>query len=149
MGWIWYVGHPWKSGEWRLSILIVGSIDSLRSQQTTTKHHLPSPFSRPSAVMSSPYDRSPTSQLTLRPPPDAIAACPRNEMPHITLWGPDSQENCSSDGHLTAMVHVLMSTIGSGEMDTPNILQSHTSTLISCLHVFTLLLWSVEYEIGC
>jgi hypothetical protein len=50
------------------------------------------------------------------------------------------QENYSDDGHMTTIMCAPMSTIGSGEMDTPNILQSHTSTLISCLHVFTLLL---------
>jgi hypothetical protein len=104
--------------------------------------------------MSSPYDRSLTSRLTLRRPPDAIVACPRNETPPATLRGPGSQENYSGDGHLTTMVCASMSTIGSGGMDTPNILQSHVSTMIINVFLFSRFsrcyfdLWNTKLDVN-
>ena len=63
-------------------------------------------------------------------PPGAIVACPRNETPPTTLRGPGSHEVCGEDGILTTVMRVPMNTIGSGEMDTPNILQSHVSSVL-------------------
>jgi hypothetical protein len=37
---------------------------------------------------------------------------------------------CGEDGVLTIMMRESMNTIGSGEMDTPNILQSHASSML-------------------
>jgi hypothetical protein len=63
-------------------------------------------------------------------PLGAIVACPRNETPPTTLRGPGSHEICREDGVLTTMMHGPMNTIGSGVMDTPNILQSHVSSIL-------------------
>ena len=63
-------------------------------------------------------------------PPGAIVACPRNETPPTTLHGAGSHEVCRGDGVLTTVMCELMNTIGSGETDIPNILQSHVSSVL-------------------
>jgi hypothetical protein len=101
--------------KWRLagSILIVVNFWLLRSQHTSEKKPIFFlTYSRASAVMSPPYDRSPTGWFSLRRPPGAIVACPRNETPPATLWGPGSQEICGDDGQLATMMRGRMTTIG-------------------------------------
>jgi hypothetical protein len=80
--------------------------------------------------MSSPFHRSSTAWFSLMRPLGAIVACPRNGTPPATLRGPGSHEVCGGDGVLTTVMHGPMNTIGSGEMDTPNILQSHVSSVL-------------------
>jgi hypothetical protein len=80
--------------------------------------------------MSSPFRRSPTARFSLMRPPGAIVACPRNETPPATLCGPGIHEVCGGDGVVTTVMRGPMNTIGSGEMDTPNILQSHVSSVL-------------------
>jgi hypothetical protein len=63
-------------------------------------------------------------------PLGAIVACPTNETPPKTLCGPGSNEVCGGDGVLTTVIRGPMNTIGYGEMDTPNILQSHVSLVL-------------------
>jgi hypothetical protein len=63
-------------------------------------------------------------------PPGAIVDCPRNETPPATLRGPGSHEIYGEDGVLTIMMRGPMNTIGSGEVDTSNILQSHVSSML-------------------
>jgi hypothetical protein len=87
-------------------------------------------YPRASAVMWPPYDRSPTGWFSLRRPPGAIVACLRNETPPATLRGPGSEEICGDDGQLATMMRGRMTTIGCGEMDTSNILQSHVSLML-------------------
>jgi hypothetical protein len=63
-------------------------------------------------------------------PLGAIVASPRNKTPPTTQRGPGSNEVCGGDGVLTTVMRGPMNTIGSGEMDTPNILQSHVSLVL-------------------
>jgi hypothetical protein len=80
--------------------------------------------------MSSPFHRLPTAWFSLMCPLGAIVACPTNETPPKTLCGPGSNEVCGGDGVLTTVIRGPMNTIGYGEMDTPNILQSHVSLVL-------------------
>jgi hypothetical protein len=89
-----------------------------------------STYSQACAVMSSPFHRSLIARFSLMRPPGAIVACPRNETPPATLHGPSSHEVYGEDGVLTTMMCGPMNTIGSSEMDTPNILQSHVSSVL-------------------
>jgi hypothetical protein len=80
--------------------------------------------------MSSPFHRSSTARFSLMRPLDAIVACPIKETPPATLRGLGSNEVCGGDGVLTTVMRGLMNTIGSGEMDRPNILQSHVNSVL-------------------